>query len=199
MADNVQNEAVAVLKRIGGAWGWLLAFGILAVAAGVCMFFFTGAALYVIADAFGVFLIFYGAFRFVDAFTVPAQSAWLRALYALLSAISVLIGVYLLDHPVLSLVVLALTIGFFWIFTGLMELTVGIEHHELPHRGSLIFSGILGIVAGFLIVFVPGSSVVVLALLLGFWLVVYGLIAIVAAIRLRSHTGLARTASHMRA
>ena len=39
----------------------------------------------------------------------------------------------------------------------------------------------------------------VLALLLGFWLVVYGLIAIVAAFRLRSGTRLARTASHMHA
>ena len=176
------------LRRIGGAWGWLLAFGVVAVAAGVSMFFFTGQALYVIAIAFGVFLIIAGVFRLVGAFTVRAESGWLRALYALLSAISVVVGVYLLDHPGLSLLVLTLTVGFFWIFSGWMETIIGIEYRALPHRGWVIAGGILGVVAGFVIIFYPGMSVLALALLLGFWLVAYGLILVGAAFRLRAGT-----------
>lgn len=66
-------------------------------------------------------------FRFVGAFSVPAESGWLRALYALLSAISVVIGVYLLDHPGVGLIVLTLTVGFFWIFSAWMKMIIGIE------------------------------------------------------------------------
>src|ERR1700752_1939521 len=112
----------SMLQRVGGAWGWLLAFGILGVAAGICMFFFTGQALDVIAVTFGVWLIITGVFRFVNAFTVADENGWRRALSALTAAVSVAIGVYLVAHPVLSLLVLTLTVGFFWIFSGTLEL-----------------------------------------------------------------------------
>lgn len=183
-----QDTLTTVLQRIGGAWAWVLAFGLIAVAAGVCMFFFTGQALYVIAIAFGIWLIVSGIYRFVGAFSVPGESGWIRALFGLLSMVSVAIGVYLLAHPVLSLLVLTLTVGFFWIFAGMTELLAGIEFRGLPHRGWVIFGGITGLIAGWVIVFYPGISTLALALLLGSWLVVYGLTAVFSAFQLRALT-----------
>ena len=121
----LQDDFTDVLKRIGGAWGWLLAFGLIAIVAGLCMFFFTGQALYVIAVAFGMYLIVSGVFHFVNAFSVPSENGWLRALFALLSAMAVAAGVYLLAHPILSLLTLTLVVGFFWILGGMLETMIG--------------------------------------------------------------------------
>ena len=194
----VQNDVRHVLKAIGGAWGWILAFGVIGIGAGVSMLFFTSQALYVIAIAFGIWLVVSGAYRFAGAFAVPDESGWLRALWAILSVVSVAVGVYLLAHPILSLLVLTLTIGFFWIFSGMMELVFGVELKVVPHRGWMIVGGILGIAGGTVILFWPGISLLSLALLLGIWLIAYGLTAVVSSFILRSHTGAARAVLHPR-
>ncbi len=113
-----QDYLTTMLKRIGGAWGWVLAFGLIGIAAGLCMLFFTGQALYVIAIVFGAWLVWSGVFRFVSAFSFTGDG-WLRALTALMAAISIALGVYLLAHPVLSVLVLTITVGFFWLVSGL--------------------------------------------------------------------------------
>ncbi len=183
-----EQDAREVMKRVGGAWSWLFGFGAIGVAAGICMFFFTGQALHVIAIAFGVWLVIAGVFRFVGAFAVPHETEWVRALYALLAMVAVAAGVFLIAHPILSLLALTLTIGFVWIFMGMMELFVGVDLAGLPHRGWLIFSGAMSVIAGWVIVFFPGISILSLALLLGIWLVVYGASAMGAALRLRRLT-----------
>ncbi|MBV8528733.1 MAG: DUF308 domain-containing protein [Candidatus Dormibacteraeota bacterium] len=190
--DNVQDSVTDALKRIGGAWGWLLAFGLLGIAAGLCMFFFTGQALYVIAIAFGVWLVAAGIFRFVAAFAVPDENGWMRVLYALISALAVALGVYLIAHPTLSILTLTLTVGFFWLIAGTMEFFLGIAMSGVPHRGWIIAGGLLGIIAGWVIIFSPRISTLALALLLGVWLIAYGLTAVVSAFRLHSATSSAR-------
>jgi uncharacterized membrane protein HdeD (DUF308 family) len=194
--SHVPSDITDTLRRLGGAWGWVLAFGLVAIAAGLCMFFFTGQALFVIAITFGVWLIIGGVYRFVAAFSVPAENGWLRALYALLSMVSVAIGVFLCAHPVLSVLVLTVTVGFFWIFSGMMELFAGVELRGLPHRGWLIAGGVLGVLGGWVIVFFPGISTLALALLLGFWLVAYGLTAVIGSFRLMSVTRPIRASLH---
>lgn len=181
----VRNDLADLFKQIGGAWGWILAFGIAGILAGLSILIFTNSALLVIAVAFGVWLVFSGVFRFVGAFAVPLESGWLRALWALLALFSVAVGVYLLGHPFLSLVVLAYTVGIFWIFHGMFELFAGVE---LPGGGWAIVSGLLGILAGTLVIAVPGISIVALTFLLGFWLIVYGVVLSISAFQLRSRT-----------
>ncbi len=182
-----QDYLTTTLKRIGGAWSWVLAFGLIGIATGLCMLFFTGQALYVIAIAFGMWLLCSGVFRFVSAFSLSGDG-WLRALTALLAAIAVALGVFLLAHPVLSILVLSITVGFFWLFSGTLELMLGIELRGMPHRGWTIAGGLLGIVAGISIIVYPGISTVALALVLAFWLLTYGFTLVFAAFKLRGTT-----------
>ncbi|MBV8301530.1 MAG: DUF308 domain-containing protein [Candidatus Dormibacteraeota bacterium] len=194
----LQDDFTDVLKRIGGAWAWLLAFGLIAIVAGLCMFFFTGQALYVIAVAFGMYLIVSGVFHFVNAFSVPSETGWLRALFALLSAMAVAAGVYLLAHPILSLLTLTLVVGFFWILGGMLETMIGCSYRGLPHRGWTIVGGIVSVIAGWVLIFFPGVSTLVLALMFGVWLVVYGLIAVMSSFTVHAATKGARALLHPR-
>ena len=181
--DEIVSDA---RDSLGGAWGWFLAFGVVSVAAGVCMFFFTGLALYVIAIAFGAWLVVSGIVRFFVALAVPRQHAWIGLLYALLSAVAAAAGVYLIAHPVLSLIVITAIIGIVWILSGTTELFIGTGTPGFPHRVWAIFGGLLGIVAGWFILFTPGISTLALAFLLGVWLILYGLALVISAFRIRS-------------
>jgi len=179
-------ELQSVMTRIGRHWGWILGFGVISVLVGLAAIFWPGATLVVIAVVFAVQLIIAGIFRFAAAFAVPNESGWLRALQALLAILSFVVGVYLLGHVSLSLLVLALLLGLYWLFHGITELFVAVGHPELPGRAWTIVSGILSVVVGVIVVVAPGISLFALTLVLGVWLVVFGVIAVVRSLQIRS-------------
>jgi uncharacterized membrane protein HdeD (DUF308 family) len=186
MSTMLEGPFEAALSAVGRGWLWILGFGGISVLVGLAALFWPGATLVAIAIVFAVQLIVAGVFRFVAAFAVPRETAWLRALQALLAILSLVVGVYLVGHVALSLLVLALLLGIYWVAQGSVELFVAVGHGELPGRAWMILSGILSIVAGAILVVWPGISLFVLTLVLGIWLVVFGVILIVRAFQVRS-------------
>ena len=77
-------------------------------------------------------------------------------------------------------------LGIFWIAHGVIELFLAICDSVLPARGWVALSGILSIVAGALVLAFPGMTLLVLTLILGIWLAVYGLILGVRGFRVHS-------------
>ena len=69
---------------------------------------------------------------------------------------------------------------------GIAQIYSAIAHREAPHRGWLGFIGALSLIAGIVVIMWPGISLVTLAFVLGFWLIVYGIMEIVVAFRVRS-------------
>lgn len=174
------------LGGVGRNWAWALAFGILTVVAGLVVIFLPGLSLLAIAILFGAQLLLNAVFLFVGAFAVSVESGWLRALTALLAALSFVAGIYLIRHPMISLLVLAVVLGVFWIFHGSIQLFVAIGHSEAQGRGWTLASGVLGIIAGLIVLLYPGISLVALTVVLGIWLIVYGVLMIVRAFGARS-------------
>jgi len=96
------------------------------------------------------------------------------------------IGIYLLGHVALSLLVLALLLGFYWMFHGITELFTAIGHSELPGRAWIILSGILSIIVGVILVVAPGISLFALTLVVGVWLIVFGAVLVIRSLQIRS-------------
>ncbi|MGC2296346.1 MAG: DUF308 domain-containing protein [Candidatus Dormiibacterota bacterium] len=145
-----------------------------------------GMALLAVALLFGAWLVVAGVFRFVQAFAVPNESAWLRVLLVLLALLSFAVGLFLIRHPVYSLFLLALVLGLFWMIHGFTELFIGFGHSGIPGRGWLLVSGVLSIIAGAIVFFVPGISIFVLSIVLGVWLIFFGVLLVATSIRARS-------------
>ena len=185
MADPVQSDIADQLGGIARHWGLLLAFGIISVIVGVLVLIWPGRTLVVVAVLFGIQLIVVGIFEFVAAFGVD-ESGGRRVLYALLGVLSIIVGVYALRHTLITLAALALLLGIYWIVYGFIELFRGISDRTIPSRGWVITLGILSIIAGFIVLVYPSISLVTLAIVLGFWLIIYGIMEIVMAFRLRS-------------
>jgi uncharacterized membrane protein HdeD (DUF308 family) len=173
-------------SRLGRSWGWFVAYGVLSVLAGIIALIYPGATLVVIAIIFAVQLLLTSIFQFVFAFAVPAESGWLRALFAVLAIVSLAISVYLLGHVGLTLLLLAVLLGAYWIAQGVIELLLGIEHPQMTGRPWIIVFGILSILAGGVVVIFPATSLVFLTYVLGFWLILLGVGLVIRGWQLRS-------------
>ncbi len=188
MTEPLRPDAADTLGRVGQHWGWMMAFGIITVAAGIIALAWPAPTLVVIAILFGIELVVYGIYRFVTAFGHDL-SAGARILSALLGVLSLVIGLYALRHVLITVVALGLLLGIFWVINGCMELYAALSDKVRRHRGWIGALGALSIVAGILLLAYPRLSVVVLALVVAIWLLVFGFMEIGMAVQ-------ARAASH---
>jgi uncharacterized membrane protein HdeD (DUF308 family) len=186
MAQEFRGDPADVLAGIGRHWGWVLFFGIVTVLAGLFALVWPDRTLQVIAVLFGIQLVVAGIFRFVTALAVDEASGGTRVLLALLGVLSFIVGLYALRNVLVTIAALALLLGIFWIVNGVVETFTALSDRGMQGRGWAIFMGLLSIVAGVVVLVYPGISLATLAIVLGFWLIVFGVMEIVAAFRLRS-------------
>ena len=185
MTETMQQPA-DMLSRLGHKWGWVLAYGIVTLAAGVAVLIWPGETLLVIAVLFGVQLIVSGIFRFVAALAIDDLTGGTRVLLALLAVLSIIVGLWAVRHVQLTLLVLAALLGIFWVVNGAIELFTALSHSGMPERGWTALMGVLSILAGIIVLAYPGLTLVTLAVILGIWLVIFGVMESVLAWRLRS-------------
>jgi uncharacterized membrane protein HdeD (DUF308 family) len=186
MAQELRGDPADMLAGIGRHWGWVLFFGIVTVLAGLFTLVWPGRTIVVIAVLFGIQLIVAGIFRFVAAFATDDESGGTRVLLALLGVLSFIVGLYALRHILITVAALALLLGIFWIVNGAVETFTALSHRGMRGRGWTIFMGLLSAAAGIVVLVYPGISLATLAIVLGFWLLVYGVMEIVLAFQLRS-------------
>jgi uncharacterized membrane protein HdeD (DUF308 family) len=180
------------MARIGRHWGWVLAFGIITFLIGIAALVWPDRTLVVVAVLFGIQLIVMGIFRFAAAFAAEDVTGGTRVLYALLGVLSLIIGLYAVRHVLVTLLALALLLGIFWIVSGAVELFTALSQREMPYRGWNVVMGIISVLAGIVLLVYPGISLVVLAVLVSVWLLIFGIMQISLAFRIRSLTTVTR-------
>src|ERR1700737_1124 len=108
---------------------------------------------------------------------------WLLALRGL---VAVLFGVLALMWPGATLITLVWLFGAFALANGILSLVLAAKAPKgYPRFGSLIFGGLLGILAGLVTFVMPGITALGLLILIAAWALVTGILEIIAAIRLR--------------
>ncbi len=186
MPAGTRADPADMVARVGRHWGWVLAFGIVTVVIGIAALAWPGRTLVVVAVLFGIQLIVLGIFRFAAAIASDDVSGGTRALLALLGVLSLIIGLYAIRHVLITLLALAVLFGIFWIVSGAVELFMALSHRDMPHRGWNAVMGAISVLAGIVVLSVPGISLLVLAVVLSIWLVVFGVMQISMAVRIRS-------------
>jgi uncharacterized membrane protein HdeD (DUF308 family) len=185
MDTELRTDAADMLAGVGRHWGWVLVFGIVTLLAGLLALVWPGRTVVVIAVLFGIQLVVAGIFRFVAAFAADDETGGTRVLLALLGVLSLIVGLYAVRHLQVTIAALALLLGIFWIVNGAVETFAALSHRGMQGRGWTIFMGLLSIAAGIVVLVYPAISLATLAIVLGLWLLVFGIMEIVAAFRLR--------------
>ena len=181
-----------MLARLGKHWGWLLAYGILTLIAGLVVLVWPGETLLVLAVLFGIQLIISGIFRFVAALASDDLTGGTRVLLALLGVLSIIIGLWAVRHVLLTLLALIVFLGIYWVISGVIDIFTSIAHREMPSRGWTALTGVLSLIAGLIVLAFPGLSLYGLAVVLGVWLIIFGVMEMTSAFRLRSAAHAAR-------
>lgn len=186
---------VSRLESLGErAWQAMLAVAILLVAVGVILVAWPRATLIIVAILLGAGLVVAGVYRFIDGIAAREMSGGTRAAYILIGLLAIFIGLYCLRHRDVSVFLLGLLVGIFWIMHGFTDLAVATAAPPRSGRGWLVVAGILSIAAGAVVLFWPGISLQILLWVLGIWLIVYGVMLAVMAFSLRRATGRAAKA-----
>src|SRR5260370_1160863 len=142
------TDMESALARLGLTWGWIVAYGALSVLAGVVAIVWPGSTLVVIAVVFALQLLVGAVYQFVFVFAIPQESGWVRALVALIAILSLVVSVYLLGHVGLTLLLLAIILGAYWIAQGALEMFVAGGPPQIRHRAWVVASGLLSRGAG---------------------------------------------------
>jgi uncharacterized membrane protein HdeD (DUF308 family) len=181
-----RQEPADTLGRLGRHWGWVCAYGVLTVLAGVAVLVWPHETLLVLAVLFGVQLIVSGIFRFVAALATDDLTGGTRVLLALLGVLSIIIGLWAVRHALITLLALTVFLGIFWIVNGVIDIFAALAHREMPGRGWSVLMGVLSAIAGIIVLAFPGLTLLGLAVILGIWLLVFGIMEITVAFRIRS-------------
>src|SRR3954447_11721807 len=171
---------------VGRHWEWVLAFGIVNIVVGVLVLAWPGRSIQVLAVLFGIELIAAGIYRFVAALASDDESGGTRVLLAVLGVLSFIVGLYALRHVAVTVTVLGLVLGIFWVVNGAMETFAALAYRGTPSRGWTLAMGVLSILAGVVVLAYPGMSLVTLAVFLGLWLLVLGAMGLFMAFQMRS-------------
>lgn len=185
----------ATSTAFGLSRAWTITFGVLTLIIGLLVLFWPGKTVLVIAVLFGIQLIVGGIFRLVLSISYSEAETSGRVLYAILGALSIIVGLLCLREPLQTVVVLGLLLGLAWTIGGIVEIVHGFTGEHGSGRGWQIAGGLLSVIAGVIVLVYPGASLVTLAWVMGLLLVFYGAIAIGRAIFAgRSATGTAPAA-----
>jgi uncharacterized membrane protein HdeD (DUF308 family) len=171
--------------RVGGAWGWVLFFGIVTLLAGIASMFWPGQTVLVVAVLFAIQILVGGIFNLIRAIGDSEETGGFRVLLTVLGIFAIIVGVLALQNITQTVGVLILLLGVYWVVHGVIEVVVGIADRNTPNRGLQIATGVIGAIAGIVVLSYPINSVFVLAVILGIWLTVYGIMLMVLAFRLR--------------
>ena len=175
----------AGLPPSAGKYWWLaLAAGVLSMLIGILALAYPEPTLLAVGLIFGVYLVIWGTTCVMrGASGAESMSGGLRIVLILLGVLTVFAGLIAIVRPGASVVTLAWVVGFWWTIAGVLQLVHGIAVAE--GRGWNIGLGLLGMVAGIIILAQPGIGLVTLVWIVGFGLLIQGAIEVAAGWQLR--------------
>ena len=175
------------IRALRPKWGWIVAFGVFSVIAGVIALaadlMATVFAVYIV----GFMMLFAGVAEIVAAFN--AKDWGHRLLWLLLGALYVFAGVVCLQNPFAAATILTLMLGIALILGDLLRIFLATRMKHGTPWGWVVFSGILSFLLGLIIVAQwPVSSFFVLGIFLGIDLIFIGSGWITIGLALKKHS-----------
>ena len=159
--------------RVAFAVSALVAIGI-----GTILLVWTEATLTVIAVLFGLYFVTSGVVRIVRGVASTGVATGGRVLNIVLGILVLILGIVALRNPEGSLAVLGLIVGIVWIVDGAAAL---VEYSTDSSRWPGILLGVVGLVAGCIVLFAPVQTIGVLVTVGGIMLIISGLVQLVRA------------------
>jgi uncharacterized membrane protein HdeD (DUF308 family) len=185
---SVASGRVQVLAR---NW-WALALrGLFAIIFGLIALVNPGLTLVALIYLFGAYSLVDGVFGVAAA--VRAAEAHNRWGWLLVEGIAgILTGVIAFVWPGITAIVLLYLIAAWALVTGVLELVAGFHlRGHIANEWMLLLGGAASIIFGVLLIARPGAGALALLWLIGFYALLFGVLMLILAFRMRGHAATA--------
>jgi uncharacterized membrane protein HdeD (DUF308 family) len=181
MDEDPDGEPPPIVLLMLNGWQATLMLGLVTLVFGVIVTAHPDDSVHVLVILVGIAVIVSGIFHLVRTLDRGAE----HRLWLGFSGLAfIVIGLVLIRYLHLTIAVVALLIGLAWIVQG----AAGVMSAASRSREGALWWGVFGVVsliAGIVVIAVPEKSVTVLAVVIGIWMLVIGLLEIVAALVLQ--------------
>lgn len=169
--------------------GWSTAWSVLLIVLGVIAVVLPNVGGLALTVYFGWLLLFGGLALLLFAWRTHARGVvWFQAL---LGVVYLLIGIYLIFHPLSGLATLTVLLAAYLFVEGVLELVVAARARPAAGRGWLFLDGIIALVIAVMIwASWPASSVWAIGTLVGINMMFSGFSRLMAGGAVRRHVGL---------
>ena len=172
MSEVTYNPLIAGMEEIRKSWGWFLVLGILLTVLGVACIVFDATATFAAVVVFGWLLMFSGIVSLIHAFRIGTWGGFF--LYLLSALFRGFVGYLLIRYPIGGAEGVTLVLASFFIVGGLFR-AIGSGMAKFPRWGWAVFSGIVSVALGFmLLAMMPLSSIWFIGLAIGIDLIFDG-------------------------
>jgi uncharacterized membrane protein HdeD (DUF308 family) len=183
--EDLMTQPQTALPAETGHW-WALALrGVIAILFGLAALLRPGIALEALILLFGAYALVDGAFAIVGVFG-GTRSGTPRWLLLLEGVVGILAGIIAFVYPGLTTIALLYLVAAWAIVTGLAQIATAIRlRREMTGEWALILGGILSVIFGLLLAVLPGVGILSLIWLIGVYAVVFGILLLITAFRVR--------------
>lgn len=95
--------------------------------------------------------------------------------------VAVIFGIFALSSPFPTALALVLVWGWYALIDGVLEIIAAFRPEHRSSRGFLLTTGIIGVIAGLLVIFRTLDSAIAIAWILGIWLILRGVSELLSA------------------
>lgn len=175
-----------MLHALARNWWAVLIRGIAAIVFGILAFAWPGATGAALVLLFGAFALVDGIFAIVAAIrAAEAHARWVPLVIE--GVIGLIIAAITFFNPGITAYALYIMIAAWALLTGVFEIVAAIRlRKEMSNEWLLILSGIASIVFGVLMIVYPLAGIVTVIWLIGAYAIVFGVIMLGLAMRLRA-------------
>ena len=168
-------------------WGSFVLRGLVALLIGIPVLIWTNTATEVVVTLIGILIISAAILVLVLALSSRAGDS-LSVELLLVGILGLILGAAAILYPLIAAAALTALIAVMMIFFGFIDLSIAIFHPEYTrHRLVLGFSAALSVLLGGIFFFLPSlGAFVLIAVYLGLFAVIYGLMSIAIGITVRS-------------
>lgn len=175
-----------MLQMLAGNW-WIFAVrGVAAILFGVLAFLWPGPTVIVLALLFGAYALVDGVVLLVSLIRgdpAARRNAWSVGIMGVLGVAAGIVSVLV---PEITAVALLYVVAAWAIIAGIFQIIAAIRlRREIEGELWLGLGGVISVLFGLYLAIFPGPGLLSLAWLVGFWAVVFGVINLVLAFRLR--------------
>lgn len=174
-----------MLHLLSRNWWAVFLRGICAVIFGLAAFAWPGITLAVLILFYGAYVLVDGIFAVVSSFGRTKDSKFPWSMF-LVGLVGIAVGIITFIWPGLTALALLYLIGAWAIVRGIFEVVAAIElRKQIEGEWLMIIAGMASVLFGVLIVLWPGAGVLALLWLIGIFAVIFGVIMIILAFKLR--------------